>query len=325
MRLQPILVVFGLVTFGLTMAANPVRAQVTYPTGVVKIIVPYVPGGAADVSARILREFLAERWGQSIVVENRPGGATVTATTMVASAPPDGLTMLLTTTPFLVNPTLQGKLPYDTLRDFAGVSMVVAQSVALVVHPSVKANTVAEFVAEAKRRTEPFNFGSSGVGGISHLTGELFAQTAGIKLSHIPYRGSGAALVDLLSGQIPVLFDAGYSAKSHVDAGKLKVLAFSSKERPASLPNIPTFAETYPGFDARSISALVVPSATPKNIIAKMSADIQAIVRSPAYAAKVTVLGFDAVASTPEELDDFNRREMEKWAEVIKAAHIKPN
>src|SRR5262245_27196191 len=224
-------------------AGSAAHAQQKFPSGTVRIIVPYVPGGVVDIAARTLGEFLSERWGSPVVVENRTGGATIVGTSAVATAAPDGHTLLLTATPFLVNATLQPKLPYDTLRDFAGVGMVVEQPVALVAHPSIAANTLSELVADMKQNDRTLHVGSSGIGGLSHLLGEMFARTARIKLVHVPYRGSAGATVDLLAGNIPLVFDSGFSAKSHVDAGKLKVLAISSRNRLPDLPNVRTFAE----------------------------------------------------------------------------------
>src|SRR4051794_7179399 len=238
-----------LVILAFACASTDAVAQQKFPNGTVRIVAPYVAGGAVDIAARALADLLAERWGSAVIVENRTGAATAIGTGAVATAAADGHTLLLTATPFLVNPTLQPNLPYDTLRDFAGISMVVEQPVALVAHPSVPANTLRELVDYAKKNDQTLAYGSSGIGGISHLLGEMFARTAGIKLLHVPYRGSGGAIVDLLAGNIPLLFDSGFSAKSQVDAGKLKVLAISSRQRQAEMPDVPTFAEDYPGFE----------------------------------------------------------------------------
>jgi len=241
----------------------------------------------------------------------------------VATSEPDGHTMGIVATPFLVNPSLQPNLPYNSLVDLTGVSMVVAQSVALVANPSVTANTLAELVSEAKSRPEPFTYGSSGTGGIAHLVGELFARTAGIKLSHIPYGGSAKATIDVLAGHIQLMCDPGFSSRQFVEEGKLKILAISSKQRLPILPNVPPFNETYRGFDATSVQALIAPAAVPKAVLEKISGDVQAVVRSPEFAAKVGHLDLEPIASTPDEFNTFARREMLKWAEVIKAANIK--
>src|SRR3954463_1150745 len=262
-------------------------AQEKFPKGTTRIVAPYVPGGAVDIAARALADLLADRWGSAVIVENRTGAATAIGTGAVATAVADGHTLLLTATPFLVNPTLQPNLPYDTLRDFAGISMVVEQPVALVAHPSVPANTLRELVDYAKKNDQTLAYGSSGIGGISHLLGEMFARTAGIKLLHVPYRGSAGATVDLLAGNIPLLFDSGFSAKSQVDAGKLKVLAVSSRQRQAEMPDIPTFAEDYPGFESSSVQMVLAPAMTPRPIIDRLSADIRTVVTSPAFAARV--------------------------------------
>lgn len=298
-------------------------AQQKFPAGPVKIVAPYVPGGAVDIVARPLADLLSQKWGSPVVVENRAGGATVVGTSLVATAPADGHTLLLTATPFLVNPTLLPSLPYDTLRDFAGISMVVEQPLALVANPSVPANTLKELVAYARTSDQPLAYGSSGIGGISHLFGELFARTAGIKLLHVPYRGSGGAAIDVLAGNIPLLFDSGYSAKVHVDVGKLKVLAVSSLQRLPELPNIPTFAEDYPGFEASSTQMLLAPAATPRPVIERISADVQSVVASPAYAARVKQAALNPHGSTPQELDAYIRSEITKWEKVIREANIR--
>lgn len=307
----------------LAFASTSGLAQQKFPAGPVRIIAPYVPGGAVDIVARPLADLLSQRWGSPVVVENRAGGATVVGTSVVAAAPADGHTLLLTATPFVVNPTLLPSLPYDSLRDFAGVSMVVEQPLALVANPSVPANTLKELVAHAKKSDPPLAFGSSGIGGISHLFGELFARTAGIKLLHVPYRGSGGAVIDLLAGNIPLLFDSGYSAKSNVDGGKLKVIAVSSRQRLPELPNVPTFAEDYPGFEASSIQMLLAPAATPREVIERISADVRSVVASSEYAARVKQAALNPHGSTPQELDAFIRSEIKKWEKVIHEANIR--
>jgi tripartite-type tricarboxylate transporter receptor subunit TctC len=312
-----------LAALALTFAGNPAIAQPKFPNGTVRIVTPYVPGGAVDIVARPLADLLSQRWGSPVVVENRTGGATVVGTNVVATSTPDGHTLLLTATPFLVNPTLLPSLPYDSLRDFAGVSMVVEQPVALVAHPSVPANTLKELVAHAKASQQPLAYGSSGIGGISHLLGEMFARKAGIKLLHVPYRGSGGAIVDLLAGNIPLIFDSGFSAKANVDGGTLKVLAVSSRQRLPDLPNLPTFAEDYPGFESSSIQMLLAPAATPRPVIERISADVQSVVTSPAFAARVKQAALNPFASNPQDLDAFIRSEIAKWGTVIREADIK--
>jgi tripartite-type tricarboxylate transporter receptor subunit TctC len=306
----------------LAFAGTSALAQ-KFPAGPVRIVAPYVPGGAVDIVARPLADLLSQRWGSPVVVENRAGGATVVGTSVVASAPADGHTLLLTATPFLVNPTLLPSLPYDSLRDFAGVSMVVEQPLALVAHPSVPAKTLKELVAYAGKSEQPLAYGSSGIGGISHLFGELFARTAGIKLLHVPYRGSGGAVVDVLAGNIPLLFDSGFSAKSSVDGGGLKVIAVSSRQRLPELPDVPTFAEDFPGFESSSIQMLLAPAATPRPVIDKISADVQSVIASPAYAARVKQAALYPKGSTPQELDAFIRSEIAKWEKVIRDANIR--
>jgi tripartite-type tricarboxylate transporter receptor subunit TctC len=305
------------------LVVSPATAQTDFPTRAVRIIVPYAPGGVVDITLRVLGDALARQWGRPVVIENRPGGGTITGTAMVAKSDPDGYTLGVATSPFLVNPSLRPNLPYDSLRDFTGVSMLVSQSVTILAHPSFAANNVPELVAEAKKRAEPFAYGSAGTAGISHLTGELLQRAAGVKLIHVPYNGAGKALPDLLSGQIPLMFDPGFSARPFVESGQIKVLGISSKERLPILPQVATIGETYPGFEATSVQALIAPAGVPPDVLAKLSAAVQAIVRSPEFATKVTQSDLEPIASTPAEFNAFARRETAKWKQVISEANIK--
>ena len=302
----------------------PAQAQSDYPARPVKLVVPFAAGGPTDVVARILGEMLSARWGgQTVVIENRPGAGTIVATAAVANAPKDGYTFLIATNSFLINPAIGQKLPYDTLKDFAGVTMIATQPVALVANKSFAPNTVPELVAFAKKSAEPINFTSPGPRGVGHFAGELLMQRAGIRMQHINYNGSAPALIDLIAGRVPIMFDIWHSAKRYVDAGQLKLIASASAERFADAPDALAIAETYPGFAVMAFNALFGPAGMPAPALAKAAVDIRAVVESKEFAEKTKHLGIHAWGNTPRELDTWTRTEIGRWAEVAKAANIK--
>ena len=297
----------------------------TFPTRNVTILVPFAAGGPTDAIMRILAEPLSARWGKTVIVENRPGAGTIVATAALAKALPDGYTLGVATNSFAINPAINQVLPYDTLKDFAGVSMVVAVPVVLVATPSFPANTVAELVAQAKKSAEPLNFTSPGPRTVGHLAGEWLQSLANIKMTHIAYNGSAPALTDVVSGRVPLMFDLWNSVKPYVAAGKLKVLAVASAERLRDAPQYPTLAETYPGFDVSAFQAIIVPSGVPTSVIDKISADIRSVVSSPEFAARMKPLGVFPQSTTPRELDEMIRKEIVRWAAIAKAANITLN
>jgi len=294
----------------------------TFPTRNVTILVPFAAGGPTDAIMRILAEPLSARWGRAVIVENRPGAGTIVATAALAKAPPDGHTLGVATNSFAINPAINHELPYDTLKDFAGVSMVVSVPVVLVATPSFPADTVAELVAEAKKSGEPLNFTSPGPRTVGHLAGEWLQNLADIKMTHIAYNGSSPALTDVVSGRVPLMFDLWNSVKPYVAAGKLKVLAVASADRLRDAPQYPTVAETYPGFDVSAFQAIIAPSGVPTSVIDKISADIRSVVSSPEFADKVEPLGVFAKSTTPREFDEMIRKEIDRWAAIAKAANI---
>ena len=294
-----------------------------FPTRPVKIVVPFAAGGPTDVVARILADLLTVRWnGQSVVIENRPGAGTIVATAAVGKSPADGYTMLIGTNSFLINPAIGQKLPYDTLKEFVGISMVATQPVALVANKSLPVNSVADVVALAKRSAEPINYTSPGPRGVGHLAGEMLKQRAGIAMTHINYNGSAPALTDVIAGRVPLMFDIWHSAKRYVDAGELKLIAGAGLERLADAPQVLTIAETYPGFSVAAINAMYGPAGIPAPVLEKLSADVRAVVNSAAFAEKARHLGIDAKGNAPAELDAWTRSEIARWAEVAKAANI---
>jgi tripartite-type tricarboxylate transporter receptor subunit TctC len=312
----------GLALAGLT--AFGAHAQ-AFPTRNVTIIVPFAAGGPTDVIMRILGERLSARWGKPVIVENRTGAGTIVATAALARADADGHTLGVVTNSFAVNVAINQPVPYDTLKDFAGVSMVVSVPVVLVANPAFAPNTVAEFVAFAKKSSEPLNFTSAGPRTVGHLAGAWLENLAGIKLAHIAYNGSAPALTDVIAGRIPVMFDLWSSVKPYVADGRLKVLAVASAQRLLDAPQYPTMAETYPGFDVSAFQAIAVPKGVPPAVIEKISADIRGVVSSAEFAEKVGALGVFPKATSPQELDAMIRGEIERWTATAKAANITVN
>jgi len=295
-----------------------------FPSRPVKLLVPFAAGGPTDVVARILADLLSARWGgQSVVIENRPGAGTIVATAALAKAPADGYTMLVATNSLLINPAIGQKLPYDTEKDFAPVSMVATQPVALVANKSFPADTIPELVDAARKSAQPLNFTSPGPRGVGHLAGEMLKQRAGIEMTHINYNGSAPALTDLIAGRVPLMFDIWHSAKRYVDSGELKLIAGAGGKRLGDAPQVATIAETYPGFDVIAFNALVAPAGVPAPVLDKLSADIRLVVNSGEFADRVRHLGISPAGNTPQELDAWMRREMLRWGEIAKAANIK--
>src|SRR5215468_50490 len=304
-------------------SAASAQGAADFPTRPVRIVVPFAAGGPTDVVARILGDLLTARWkGQSVVIENRPGAGTIVATAAVGKSAPDGYTMLIGTNSFMINVAIGQKLPYDTLKDFVGVSMVATQPVALVANKSVPVNSVADVVALAKRSVEPLNYTSPGPRGVGHLAGELLKQRAGIAMTHVNYNGSAPALTDVIAGRVPIMFDVWHSAKRYVESGDLKLIAGASAERLGDAPQTPTLAESYPGFSVAAINAMYGPAGIPALVLEKLSADIRAVVASAAFAENARRLGIDAKGNTPQELDAWTRSEIARWAEVARAANI---
>jgi len=306
----------------LAVAAN-VSAQ-TYPSRPVTIVVGFAPGGGTDTVARVMQRRLAEYLGQSIVVENRAGAGGTIAAAIVSKANPDGYTIMLGTIAALaVAPHLNSKLPYNPLRDFAPVSLATVSGNVLVVHPSVQAKTLAEFVKEANSKPGGIAYGTSGIGSAGNLAGELFRLTAKANLIHVPYKGGGPAMSDLLGGQIPSVFASATTATPQVKAGKLRALGSTGVKRSASLPDVPTIAEQgYPGYEATNWYAYVAPAKTPREIVARLNREIVKTLREPETHEQILKQGEDPTPSTPEELGKHIAREHATWGKVIKEAGI---
>jgi len=305
-------------------AATQALAQ-SYPSKPVKLLVGVPPGGPTDTVARAMAPELGEALGQPIVIENRPGASAVIATDAVAKAAPDGHTLAFIYITHATNPTLIAKLPYDTLRDFAPVSLVGRQSMVLLAHPGFAAGTLAELIAAAKAAPGKIDYGASDAGSAPHLAAELFKMMAGIDLTPIYYKGTAPALTDLLAGHIPVMFVSNISALPHVKAGKLKALAVTGAQRTSLASEIPTVAESgLAGYEAYGWYGVAAPARTPAAVIARLHAEVARIAQNPAMKARLGAQGLELVGNSPPEFDAFIRAEIAKWSAVLKAAGIKP-
>ena len=305
-------------------AAGGALAQSTFPSRPVTIVVGFAPGGGTDTVARVMQKRLIEYLGQSVVVENRAGAGGSIAADYVSKANPDGHTVLLGTIAALaVAPHLNSKLPYNPLRDFAPISMATVSGNVLVVHPSLPAKTLAEYVKEANSRPGGIPYGTSGVGSAGNLAGELFRLMAKANLIHVPYKGGGPAMSDLLGGQIPSVFASATTATPQVKAGKLRALGTTGAKRSATLPDVPTIAEQgYPGYEATNWYAFVAPAKTPRDIVTRLNREIVRTLRDPETHDAIFKQGEEPTPSTPEELAQHIEREYATWGRVIREARI---
>jgi len=295
-----------------------------YPTRPVRWIVGAPPGGALDIVARLMGQWLSERLGQPFVIENRPGAGTNIGTEAVAKAPPDGYTLLLISTPSAINATLYEKLNFNFIRDIAPVATITRQPFVMVVNPSVPAKTVPEFIAYAKANPGQINMASAGNGTGPHVAGELFKMMAGVDMVHVPYRGSGPALTDLLGAQVQVLFSTMPSSIEHVRSGKLRALAVTTATRAEALPDIPTVADFVPGYEASGWYGVGVPKNTPAEIVDTLNKAINAGFAESKLKARLADLGGTVLAGSPSDFGKLIADETEKWAKVVKFAGLKP-
>ena len=294
-----------------------------WPAKPVRMIVPIAGGGSTDAIARLVGTRLGEAWGQTVLVENRPGGSTMIGAEVVARATPDGYTMLMATSAFPANFSLFRKVPYK-LADFAPVSNVAESPNVLAVHPSVPAKNVKELIALLRSRPGQINYGSGGVGGSTHLAAELFKLLAKVDVVHIPYKGGGPAVTDLLGGQISMIFGNLPAVLPHVNTGRINVLAIASARRSPTLPNLPTMDEAgVRGFEASTWAGLLMPAGTPQPIITKLYADLQKIYAQPDMKERMATGGFEAIGNSPKEFAAYIDLEVARWEKVIRAAGIK--
>jgi tripartite-type tricarboxylate transporter receptor subunit TctC len=297
----------------------------SYPVKPVRMVVPFPAGGATDIVGRLIAQKLAESWGQQVIVDNRGGAGGTIGSDIAAKAPPDGYTMLVgTSSTHAIAPSLYSKLPYDPVRDFLPVTLVASATILLAVHPSVPAKTVRELIALAKRKPNALSFASSGNGGISHLIGEQFKSVGGVQMLHVPYKGDTPALVDLVSGQVHLMFGTALAFLPYVKAGRLNALAVTNPGRSPIVPDVPTVAESgLPGFEALQWFGIFVPAGTSKDIVTRLNAEIVKIVRLPDIRERLSSLGADVVGNTPEQFAAFQKADAVKWARVVKESGAK--
>jgi tripartite-type tricarboxylate transporter receptor subunit TctC len=297
----------------------------SYPTKPIRMIVPFPAGGATDIVGRLVAQKLTESWGQQVIVDNRGGAGGTIGSDAAAKSPPDGYTMLVgTSSTHAVAPSLYPKLAYDPVRDFAPVTLIANATILLAVHPSVPAKNVRELIAIAKKQPNALSFASSGNGGISHLVGEQFKSVAGIQMLHVPYKGDSPALVDLVGGQVHLMFGTAVSFLPYVKSGRLNALAVTNSKRSPIVPNVPTVAESgLPGFEALQWFGIFVPAGTSRDIVAKVNADIVKALKLPDIRERMTALGAEVVGSTPEQFAGFVKADTAKWAKVVKQSGAK--
>ena len=294
-----------------------------FPTKPVHLVVPFPAGGPTDLLARTIAQKLTEMWNQAVVIENKPCAGSMIGVDAAAKADPDGYTLAMAPSAMVVNPSIHRKMPYDTLKDLAGVTQLVAAPLFLVAHPGFKANNVAGLIAFAKANPGSVTYASPGSGTTAHLAMELLKARTGINMVHVPYKGSQPAQIDLLSGRVQIMFDVLPTHLAQIKSGKLKVLAVGAGKRVDLLPEVPAVAETVPGFDVSAFFGVVAPSATPRDLIHKLGIDFAKALDAPEVKGKLASLGMVAVGSTPEQFDAFIRSEIVKWAEVVKGAGAK--
>jgi tripartite-type tricarboxylate transporter receptor subunit TctC len=313
---------FGALTLGV-LATRAGAAE--FPDHPVRFVVPYPPGGFNDTLARVTGDKLGKVWGQTVIVDNKPGGNTTVGNNFVAHSAPDGYTVLITPLPFSALPGLYGaSLPYDALKDFTPLVWAGSTQNALVVRNSLPVNSVKEFIEYAKQHPGKVNYGSTGSGSSNHLSMELFMKMTGTKMQHIPYKGSAPAVTALIGGEIDALFDNVPNVVQHIKAGKMKALGVSSVQRAALLPDVPTVAEAgVPGYEVTVWFGMMVPAGTPRPVVEKLNHDLVQVLKEPDVVQKFRNQGVEVVASTPEEFAALVHREIPKWTSLIKEANIR--
>ncbi len=294
-----------------------------YPQRAIRLIVPYPPGGAGDIVGRMLGSKLGDAMGQQIVVDNRPGGGQLIATQLTAKAAPDGYTLFLASTTHAINPGLLKKLPYDSIKDFAAITLVADSPLIFIAHPSLGVSSIKDLIARAKSRPGRINYASSGPGTGGHLSVELLKWMTGIDLTHVPYKGAGPALTDLIGGQVQMMCTSPLPALPHVKSGRLVALAMTSRTRSRAAPDIPTVAETVPGYESTLWYALLAPAATPPAIIRRLHAETINVLKLPGVTEQLLAQGADPIGNSPQELAKFLQTEIDRWTKLIQQAHIR--
>ena len=316
--LPPIAITLMIIAGGQSALAQP------FPSKPVRVIVAFPPGGGVDIVARTMSPRLSEFLGQQVVIDNRAGAAGIVGTDLAAKSPADGYTIFIGTLGNLsVNPLLYTKLPFDVGRDFAPLTLVVSVTFMLYAHPSFPVKTVRDLIALAKARPGQINYASSGVGGAPHLGAELFNSIAGVKMINIAYKGSGPSFTDLLGGQVPITFDSMVQGLPYVKGGRLRAVATLGPKRSPVLPDVPTVGETLPGYEVVNWFGMVVPAATPRDIVTRLHTEVVKVLRLPEIRERLIAQGAEPVANTAEEFGAFMKSETAKWLKVIKEANIR--
>lgn len=305
-------------------AAPAAFASGDYPNKPIRLVVPYPPGGPTDIVARVVAQKLQEQLGQSIIVDNKPGAGANLGAEQVARSTPDGYTLMVATTAHAINPSLFSKLNYSIIKDFTPISQLTSGPLVIVATPTLQASNVKELIALAKSRPGGLNYASSGNGQSTHLSAELFSAMAGVKMNHVPYKGSAPALTDVMSGQADLMFDTMLSSMPFVKGGKLKAIAVTSSERSPSAPDIPTIAEAgLPGYEAIAWNGMLAPAGTPKEVIDRLNAALRTVLQSPDVKQRFDGQGFAAKWDTPSAFGSFLNAEVEKWGKVVKTSGAK--
>src|SRR6266705_101146 len=289
----------------------------------VRLMVPFPPGGATDIVGRLVSAKMQDVWGQPVVVENKPGAGTVVGTDYVAKSAPDGYTLGMVVTAYVINPSLRSDLPYNTVKDLAGVTQVSVQHLVMAAHPSLEANNIAELVALAKKNPGRLAYATPGSGTAMHLSVELLKTSSGIDLVHVPYKGGAPAQQDVMAGRVPILMDVLYAVQPLIKSGRIKVLALLSPQRAPESPEYPVVSESVPGVSALSLVGIVAPSATPRDLVNRIGADIARAVKASDLTERMRQQGMEPIGSTPEQFDALIRSEIEKWAKVVKQSGAK--
>jgi tripartite-type tricarboxylate transporter receptor subunit TctC len=304
--------------------ASAIGYAQSYPSKAVRMIVPFPPGGGTDYTARLIGQKLSELWGQPVVIENRPGASTIIGSEIVVKSPPDGYTLLMGSVNHTINPSLIAKLPYDTIKDFAPITVCVTAAYVLVTHPSLPVRSVKDLIALAKARPGEINYSSSGSSGPQHLAGELFKMMAKVDITHVPYKGGGPAVVALVGGHVQLQFSTPVSALPHVKTGKLRALAVTGLKRSDAVPGLPTVSEAaLPGYEAVTWWGLLAPARIPRDIVHKVHNDVVKVLQAPDTREKLAREGVSPAGTTPEQFAAMIDKEIVTLGKVVKAANVK--
>src|SRR2546430_2563200 len=295
----------------------------TFPSRPVRLVVPNPPGGSIDILARVFANSLQPMWNQPVVVEYKPGGGTVVGTDFVAKSAPDGHTVGFVVTAHVINPSVRSSMPFDTVKDLSGITLIGIADVLISAAPGLPANTLQEVIALAKKQPGRLNYASPGSASAMHLAGELLKLQAGIDIVHVPFKGNATAFPEVFAGRVELIIDPLFSSMPHIKAGRMKPIAVTGAKRSAAAPDIPAIGESLPGYNVQSLNGVVAPSGTPREIVRKLYADFLVAMQLPEMKTRMAEFGMQPVGNTPEQFDALIRSELEKWAKVAKAANIK--